>query len=968
LHYKLDMGKNMQLQTRGPLTFIFGLLFFIAGAQRSFAIDDNSYVSSKKGKGRFALSVSGRPVALQVSILDFPGVINAVANLRSDLKMVTGNSPLLLNSGLQKTKTAVIIGTLGKSPEIDQLVKAKKLDVSAISGKWETFQVQVIHHPFPGTEQALVIVGSDKRGTIFGIYDLSAKIGVSPWYWWADVPVVKQKDLYILPGIHTLGTPAVKYRGIFLNDEAPALSGWTKEKFGGFNHKFYAHVFELILRLKGNYLWPAMWGNAFYDDDPKNAELANACGVFIGTSHHEPLMRAHDEWRRYGNKGAWNYTTNPAPLQQFWKKGISRMGQNESIVTIGMRGDGDEPMSEGSNIALLEKIVEDQRKIIADVTGKDITATPQVWALYKEVQEYYDKGMRVPDDVTLLLCDDNWGNIRKLPKLSDQPRMGGYGIYYHFDYVGDPRNYKWLNTNPLPRIQEQMNLAYEYGAKQIWIVNVGDLKPMEFPIEFFLDLAWSPKKWPADKLDGYTVAWAEKQFGKTKSNEIASILSRYLKFSSRRKPELLDEHTYSLTNYKEFETIIAEYEKLKEDAETVNQGLADEYKDAYYQLVLHPVLALENLNQLYYAVAKNRLYASQGRAATNKMASVARTHYKNDQDITDYYNTKLSVGKWNHMMDQTHIGYTSWQQPEKNKIPELTEIKVPDQAEMGVAIDGSALWWPQEKTQPELPALYEEGAASTFIEVFNRGKKPFHYTLKAGKEWIKLSKTAGMVEGEERIMVSANFSKAPQGKTVVPILIQSANGNNVTVMATVYNSPVNKTGKGFQEQNGYISIPAELFSKAVPSAEITWKVLPDHGRTGLAITPYPVTAPVQTINASSPRLEYMINTQEAGTITISTYISPTLDFTNTKGLFYGISIDDEEPQLININRTGGRTWNTDVSENIKIISSSHQLKASGTHTIKFWMVNPGVVLQKIVATTKEIPDSYLGPPSSPMLK
>ncbi|MFC7669511.1 glycosyl hydrolase 115 family protein [Hymenobacter humi] len=393
-----------------------------------------------------------------------------------------------------------------------------------------------MNNPMPGVERALVIAGSDKRGTIYGIYDLSQQIGVSPWYWWADVPTKQQPALYVLAGRHTQGEPKVKYRGIFLNDEAPALSGWAKEKFGGINSKMYVHVFELILRLRGNYLWPAMWGNAFNDDDKQSPVLADEYGVVMGTSHHEPMVRSQQEWKRYGS-GAWNYQTNPKVLQDFWRQGIRNMGTKESIVTVGMRGDGDEPMSEGSNIALLEKIVADQRQILAEETRKPADQTPQLWALYKEVQDYYDKGMRVPDDVTLLLCDDNWGNIRKLPKVGEKPRKGGYGIYYHFDYVGGPRNYKWLNTNPLPRIWEQMHLAHAYGANQIWIVNVGDLKPMELPISFFLDYAWNPDKIKADQVAAYTQRWAAQQFGPTYAGEIGDILAKYAKYNARRKPE-----------------------------------------------------------------------------------------------------------------------------------------------------------------------------------------------------------------------------------------------------------------------------------------------------------------------------------------------------------------------------------------------------------------------------------------------
>ena len=342
---------------------------------------------------------------------------------------------------------------------IEELINSKKLDGKALKGKWEKHIITTISNPFKGIDKALVIAGSDKRGTIYGIYDLSKKMGVSPWYYWAEVPVAKQENLYIKPGSFTNGEPSVKYRGIFINDEAPALRGWAEEKFGGFNHLFYDKVFELILRSNGNYLWPAMWRpTAFADDDPENPKLADEYGVVISTSHHEPMMRTHDEWSRYG-KGSWNYKTNKENLQEFWRQGIVRMNTYESVVTLGMRGDGDEAMGEDTAVDLLKEIIRDQRKILTEVTQKPIEQTPQVWAIYKEVQDYYDKGMRVDDDIMILFCDDNWGNVRILPKKEDFNYKGGFGMYYHFDFVGGPVSYRWLNVTQIEKVWEQMKLS-----------------------------------------------------------------------------------------------------------------------------------------------------------------------------------------------------------------------------------------------------------------------------------------------------------------------------------------------------------------------------------------------------------------------------------------------------------------------------------------------------------------------------
>lgn len=815
-----------------------------------------SIVADKSSNETFSL----KEAVICVDPNDFPLVQQAALLLQQDLEMVTGIKPAI--QATVPNKAAIIIGSLEKSALIRSAEKAKQINTTSLKNKWEAFLLRsVANH--------LIITGSDRRGTAYGVFELSKQIGVSPWYWWADVPVKKKENIFIKKGLSFSDAPKVKYRGIFINDEAPALSGWSKEKFGGFNHRFYEKVFELILRLKGNYIWPAMWGNAFYDDDSLNIKAAERYGIVIGTSHHEPLMRAHDEWRRYGT-GKWNYDSNEVKLKEFWRGGMQR-ATNEKIVTVGMRGDGDEPMSRETATALLERIVADQRRIISDVTGKPANETPQLWALYKEVQDYYDKGMRVPDDVTLLLCDDNWGNIRKLPKLHEKPRKGGYGIYYHFDYVGGPRNYKWLNTNPLPRIWEQMHLAWEYNARQIWIVNVGDIKPMEFPISFFLDYAWDPEKiGPAD-LQTYSEKWAVSQFGQPHAKAIADILSLYAKYNGRRKPELLDANTYSLASG-EWKEVVDEYNTLLKKAEEINIALPAEYRDAYFQLVLHPVKACANLNELYYNVALNKNAYANKWIETNNYADKVKQLYVNDSLITLEYH-QLNNGKWNQMMSQTHIGYTYWQQPIHQKMPEVKYL-------------------PADSARKE----------SIVIKDVTR---------------------AGI--------------------------------------------PANVTGNVFyQEELLGVSIAADHYTRAVNSSKINWQVLPDHGRTGSAITPFPVTAPEQKPGGSAPHLEYEVYTYSKGDLSIQAYFSPTLNFQSMEeGLQYAISIDDEIPQVISINKEDknsiGGVWNKWVAENIIIKSSKHKIVKPGRHTVKYWMVNPGVVLQKLVLDFGDTEKTYLGP-------
>jgi len=641
---------------------------------KSVVLAAGQFVTAEPATDSFQLVQNGIPVSVLTDDKD-KGVLRAVSNLREDFQRVTGNLPQT------NSRYAVIIGTVGNSSVIDALIQNGKIAKAEIEGKFEKYLILTVDAPMDGVDKGLVIAGSDKRGTIFGVYELSKQIGVSPWYYWADVPVKKQTNLYAKQGVFTDGEPAVKYRGIFLNDEAPALSGWSRETFGGFNSKFYEKVFELILRLKGNFLWPAMWGNALYDDDPLSGPLANEMGVVLGTSHHEPLGRAHEEWKYYGS-GPWDYSKNAKVLTDFWTGGMERMKDFETVVTIGMRGDGDEAMSEGTNIALLEKIVKDQRKIIAKVTGKKASERPQVWALYKEVQDYYDKGMRVPDDVTLLLCDDNWGNVRKLPELTAKPRSGGYGMYYHFDYVGGPRNYKWINVTPVQKTWEQMNLTYRYGVKQLWVVNVGDLKPMEYPIQFFLDMAWNPDLYNENNLLQHTEAFCAQQFGEQYAKEAARLIDLYTKYNRRVTPELLDAKTYSLHNYNEFKRVTDEYNALLLDAMKLYYLLPKEMHDAYDQLVLHPINAMANLYDMYYAVAMNHDLAEKNNPEANCWADKVEACFVRDSLITLHYHNDIAGGKWNHMMSQTHIGYKHWFDPKTNIMPEVKRVRQNRMAEL----------------------------------------------------------------------------------------------------------------------------------------------------------------------------------------------------------------------------------------------------------------------------------------------
>ncbi|WP_328468118.1 glycosyl hydrolase 115 family protein [Actinoplanes sp. NBC_00393] len=961
----------------------------------------DSYLSNRSGPGRFPLVARGKAAPIVAAANDHAGVLRVAGDLQSDLHAATGVRPAVSTAGeIPAGAEPVIVGTIGRSTLIDRLVKAGKLDVRGIAGRWETSLQQVVENPLPGVRRAFVIAGSDQRGTIYGAYDVSRKIGVSPWHFWDDVPVPHSDAWYVLPGRHSQGTPKVKFRGFFINDENPATGTWAPGYFGpgkapgyegGLNADYYAKVFETMLRLKANYLWPAVWGRAFAEDDPLNHATASRYGVVMGTSHEAPMMRGIEEWNRhakaavrdadgtivtpgsdpYGGTGEWSFRRNREAIVAYWRDGAKRMKEQgfEGVITLGMRGNGDVSLPDGDGIDLMSDIISTQREILREF---DLLEAPQVQTLYKEVQRYWDKGYQPASDVTVVFCDDNWGNMRKLPHAGLPARSGGYGLYYHFDYVGDGRNYKWVDTVNLTNTWEQLHLAYSKGVDRLWVVNVGDLKNEELPTQFFLDYAWNPDAIPLRGIGDWERRYAAENFGPALAGEIAEVLNQYGYLQSRRKPESLNrrisgdaqnvvyndqESTFTLTDYREMDRVVAEWQALAARADRIRARVPAALRDAYFQLVDYQVQASANLYELRRAEFTNIRYATEGRAATNDLADEAEARFAEDQALSDYYNNELAGGKWAGWQTQPKIGYgnaarynnASWQQPQTDNhvalpdeiYPHLKRIEVPAAAAMGVT--GTLPEFSPWQSQPQ-----------QVIEVYNKGTTPFRYRITAGQPWVKVTPSSGRVDKQIRATVSVDWRRAPKGVTTVPITVDGAGGSQV-VQASVRNPEMKP--QGFAEANGYVAINAAHHHRKVGD----WQLLPKIGKSTDGLTPL----------SEGAKLEYKMTLTTTGPVKVSAWLSPRNNVLPTPGLRYAVSIDDQPAQTVDIIAATGaddtamnRQWARNTSDNINITTTTHTIDKPGVHTLTFHAVDPTVILQRLIVDTGGVKYSYLGPPES----
>ncbi|KAF8192809.1 hypothetical protein K438DRAFT_2017963 [Mycena galopus ATCC 62051] len=984
------------------------------------AIGQKTCVTFESSPSTFAVASGGKAAPILLSSDEWPGVQRAAQDFAADIQRVTGIIPTVSNissSSPPPSSLPIIIGTLGKSSLIDQVVNSTKLDVSSIENQWEAFTTQVVANPLPGVPHAYVMIGADKRGTIFAMYDHSEQFGVSPWYWWADVPTPARSALFVTSSGCSHGTPSVKYRAIFLNDEQPALQTWAAEKFTNgtgaaltgspFNHFFYTKLFELLLRMKSNYLWPAQWSSAFGVDDDQNQFLADWWGIVMGTSHEEPMMRSiPTEWNLFG-VGPWDYNVNAENIYNFWVAGAERAKPYENVWTIGMRGDGDEPITGSAPVELLMTIAMNQTQILMDVlnvTSTEVADVPQMWALYKEVEGYYDEGLQIADYVTLLWTDDNFGNVRRYPLPSERNRTGGAGVYYHFDYVGVPCDYKWITSSQIAKIFEQMSIAIERNGSTIWVVNVGDLKPYERETEFFLTYAWDASIWNPDNLGTFMSSWAQREFGVSASDAVtvADIVANLTRFNARRKPEMLNSTTYSLINYRESDNIQAAWNTLQNASTEIYNKLPAATQPAYFQLIHHSVLASANLGNMLILAGQNNLRASQARLSTNELGDQVETLFENDFTLETEYHTLLD-GKWDHMMDQTHLGYAYWQQPMQNSMPPITRVQKNKEAlpgPMRISPEGTLAAWPGDNQfqcaanfncpPPTISIDQFDPISNRFIDVGAAGPIPFTWSTAVNASWLTMSPDHGSISPsntEQRVFATIDWDQLDDGLTAATVnftAISAVNytttlGNPTTTWLVQAFFVANKTGvpagfTGFIEANGGIAFEAEHATRNNSVAGMVWRVLPGLGRTLSGVTPWPrLGNNEQNFTAGTgPSLEYDFYNFNGGNVTVTAFVSPSGNGLGAdRPLGFAMQVDDDEVQSNYFFPSAAPgeepdAWNgNDGFAANAIISAVNSFEiAPGSHTLKLFMIEPAVVVQKIVIDTGGVQPSYLGPPES----
>ncbi|MFI1744357.1 glycosyl hydrolase 115 family protein [Thalassobellus sediminis] len=946
-------------------------LFFVLLNQNNLYAQLTLIEDTKSTSNYFTIVDKNNTSVIYFDESDFE-VVSIVSNLLAeDIERVTSKKPKV-STDKPKAKKAIIIGTLGSNKLIDKLIKKGKIDVDKLEGSWESYIYKTIKNPFPNVDEALIILGSDRRGTAYGVFDFSKTIGVSPWYWWADVPTIKRKTLHIADIDFISKTPSVKYRGVFLNDEDWGLKPWASKlmdpQINDIGPNTYQKVCELLLRLKANMLAPAMHEvtGAFFKY-PENKVVADKFAIMMTSSHAEPLLYNNTtEWDKKIN-GDWDYVRNKEGVLSALDNRVKEAAPYENIYTVGMRGIHDTGMKdvpEGYTKAnVLEQVIDAERDILAKYIEKPKDEIPQIFVPYKEVLDIYKSGMKLPEDITIVWPDDNFGYIKKLSNSEEAKRKGGAGVYYHISYLGEPNDYLWLNTTPPALIYEEMYKAYLNGADRYWLVNVGDIKPGELGMQFFLDLAWDINSVTYNTIPDYNSNFLASIFGDKYKADFKDIYNSYFHLGFERKPEYMgwdwrwnsldakeriSDTEFSFANYNEAQNRFNEYNRIAKKSKEILDKLPEQYKSAFYQLVYYPVVGSALVNNKMLTAQKNRWYANQGRAATNNLIDDVQAFDTRLTEITKHYNS-LENGKWTGIM-------TAPERLPEIQLPPTEKIDLPEDPEMGIFItSGSSLTHVNV-----LPRFNKFTKQSHNFEVFNRGKKTLKWEAQSNASWILINKNKGKTNTQETIEVSINWTKAPIGNNITGTIDIKAGEQNEIIHISLHNpkTTIDDLNVLYAEDNGTVSITPSKFSRKNERKGTELQVIEQLGYEGNSIQ----LGNIEDRGWRNAVVEYDFYSENSGYVTVYTYALPVFGKDEKNGTFYGIQIDDS---MTSWESTASAeysfNWKQNVIRNCIINKSKILIKKPGKHTLKLISGNPGMVIQKIVIDFGGMKQSYMGP-------
>ena len=927
---------------------------------------------------------------------DFEVVKTTAGLFANDVKEVSGQILGVATTKEAPQKNCIIVGTLGHNEWINQMIAKKKLDVEPLKDRWESYLVQLVRNPLPGVDKALVIVGSDRRGAAYGLLSVSRTIGVSPWYWWADAPIVKKDQLHLKVDKYISKEPTVKYRGIFINDEDWGLYRWSKNNYekerGNFGPKTYAQICELLLRLQANYLCPAMHDASMaFHRIPENRVVADRFAIIMGSSHCEPLLfNTASEWKR-DKMGEWDYINNKKGVDSVLNARVKECAPFENVYTLALRGLHDRAMNASNDMGdrkdMLQEALMAQRQMLIDAIGKPGEEIPQAFTPYKEVLDVYDEGLELPDDVTIIWPDDNYGYMKRLSSPKEQKRSGRSGVYYHSSYLGKPHDHLWMNTISPTLMYEELRKAYDATADRIWLLNAGDIKSCEFAVDYFLTMAFDIDSFNFERAANYRTEWLCGMLGDQYRNEYQDVVNSFYKLAFARKPEFMgwgyqwttDKHgrerntdtDFSLTNYREVDNRLSEYRRIGSTVEKILNSMSDEKQKAcFYQTLYYPVKGCELLNRMILDGQRNRWYSIQQRASTKELEKSAKACYDSLEVITNGYNSLLG-GKWDHVMTMKQGFAAAY-----FELPKLRDVELAPTASLGVMAEGEAVLKGLQSFH-SLPCFNTYLRQSYYVDVFNKGATPLKWKAAVTNDWILVSKKSGETATEERIEVSIDWAKVPAGERILGTLdITSDRGEKESVYISVFNptSPsLAEMDTLFVENNGYVSIDAASFHRKVENDAIKMIMIPNLGCENTAVQLGNPIAPAQrTAGRNTPRLEYDFYTFEQGSVDVYTYVLPTFPISKDRGYAgheatnvetkYGVCIDEGPVMTPSTSSFEyAQIWYESVLKNCRINKTTLHIDKPGKHTVKIICGDAGTVLQKVVLDFGGMKRSYMGP-------